>query len=64
MNSKTFTGMYLALYSIILFLVVGNSKSFIQAAIVMGLVILIAEVDHRYGFYKGNKASKKQTESK
>ncbi|WP_242300257.1 hypothetical protein [Bacillus cereus group sp. BfR-BA-01448] len=58
MNSKRFYGMYGALYLIIMFLVFGNAKSFIQAAIVMILVMFIAEVDHRYGYYKGNKKSK------
>ncbi|PGM07205.1 hypothetical protein CN938_22085 [Bacillus thuringiensis] len=50
--------MYGALYLIIMFLVFENAKSFIQAAIVMILVMFIAEVDHRYGYYKGNKKSK------
>ncbi|EEK91796.1 hypothetical protein bcere0012_53500 [Bacillus cereus BDRD-ST24] len=36
-----------------------NTKSFISAAIVMILVMLIAEVDHRYGFYKGSKKANK-----
>ncbi|WP_267418776.1 hypothetical protein [Bacillus sp. GC_Bacil_1] len=58
MNSKLFYGMYGALYLIIMFLVFENAKSFIQAAIVMILVMFIAEVDHRYGYYKGNKKSK------
>ncbi|MEK4745872.1 hypothetical protein [Bacillus sp. FSL R9-9481] len=58
MNSKMFYGMYGALYLIIMFLVFENAKSFIQAAIVMILVMFIAEVDHRYGYYKGNKKSK------
>lgn len=58
MNSKLFTGMYGALYLIIMFLVFGNAENFIQAAIVMILVIFIAEVDHRYGYYKGTKKSK------
>ncbi|PEV02179.1 hypothetical protein CN417_28615 [Bacillus thuringiensis] len=63
MNSKLFTGMYGALYLVILFLVFENTKSFISAAIVMILVMLIAEVDHRYGFYKGDKAAKKTNKS-
>lgn len=58
MNSKLFTGLYGALYLIIMFLVFGNAESFIQAGIVMILVIFIAEVDHRYGYYKGTKKSK------
>ncbi|PGA79632.1 hypothetical protein COL94_28885 [Bacillus wiedmannii] len=64
MNSKLFTGMYGALYLVILFLVFENSKSFISAAIVMILVMFIAEVDHKYGFYKGDKAAKKQAKAK
>ncbi|MDA2519314.1 hypothetical protein PDN73_26490 [Bacillus cereus] len=59
MNSKIFTGMYGALYLVILFLVFENTKSFISAAIVMILVMFIAEVDHRYGFYKGSKKANK-----
>ncbi|MED1093933.1 hypothetical protein [Bacillus paramycoides] len=55
MNGKQFFGMYSALYLIIMFLTFGNAKTFIQAGIVMVLVIFIAEVDHRYGFYKGSK---------
>ena len=52
MNGKQFFGMYWALYLIIMFVTFSNAKSFIQAGIIMVLVILIAEVDHRYGFYK------------
>ncbi|MGN4613871.1 hypothetical protein ACTFOZ_15675 [Bacillus cereus group sp. MYBK71-2] len=57
MNSKQFFGMYWALYLIIMFVTFSNSKSFIQAGIIMALVIFISEVDHRYGFYKGSKKS-------
>ncbi|EKS7870501.1 TPA: DUF3983 domain-containing protein [Bacillus cereus] len=31
---------------------------FVKAGIIMVLVIMIAEVDHRYGFYKGSKKAK------
>lgn len=58
MNSKHFFGMYLALYLIIMFVTFSNTKSFIQAGIIMALVILISEVDHKYGFYKGSKKAK------
>ncbi|GAB6485845.1 TPA: hypothetical protein QC443_001458 [Bacillus cereus] len=58
MNSKQFFGMYWALYLIIMFVTFSNTKSFIQAGLVMVLVIFISEVDHRYGFYKGSKKAK------
>ncbi|MDX5866182.1 hypothetical protein SIL80_09800 [Bacillus cereus group sp. BfR-BA-01119] len=58
MNSKQFLGMYWALYLIIMFVTFSNTKSFIQAGLVMVLVIFISEVDHRYGFYKGSKKAK------
>ncbi|TXR73459.1 hypothetical protein DN400_17840 [Bacillus sp. AR8-1] len=58
MNSKQFFGMYWALYLIIMFVTFSNTKSFIQAGIIMALVILISEVDHKYGFYKGSKKAK------
>ncbi|OJE29650.1 hypothetical protein A9490_27155 [Bacillus thuringiensis] len=58
MNGKQFFGMYLALYLIIMFVTFSNAKSFIQAGIIMTLVILISEVDHKYGFYKGSKKVK------
>ncbi|MCU4724230.1 MULTISPECIES: hypothetical protein [Bacillus cereus group] len=58
MNSKQFFGIYLALYLIIMFVTFSNAKSFIEAGIIMVLVILIAEVNHRYGFYKGSKKAK------
>ncbi|UYW68504.1 hypothetical protein [Bacillus cereus] len=58
MNSKQFFGMYWALYLIIMFVTFSNSKSFMQAGIIMALVIFISEVDHRYGFYKGSKKAK------
>ncbi|AXY07429.1 hypothetical protein CUC43_11425 [Bacillus thuringiensis LM1212] len=58
MNSKQFFGMYWALYLIIMFVTFSNTKSFIQAGLVMILVIFISEVDHRYGFYKGSKKAK------
>ncbi|MEB9454421.1 hypothetical protein [Bacillus anthracis] len=57
MNGKKFFGMYLALYLIIMFVTFSNAKSFVQAGIIMALVILISEVDHKYGFYKGSKKS-------
>ncbi|RAS98862.1 hypothetical protein A6E22_25485 [Bacillus cereus] len=50
--------MYWALYLIIMFVTFSNTKSFIQAGLVMVLVIFISEVDHRYGFYKGSKKAK------
>ncbi|AXY05509.1 hypothetical protein CUC43_29480 [Bacillus thuringiensis LM1212] len=58
MNGKQFFGMYLALYLIIMFVAFSNAKSFVQAGIIMVLVILISEVDHKYGFYKGSKKAK------
>ncbi|AXY08522.1 hypothetical protein CUC43_17675 [Bacillus thuringiensis LM1212] len=58
MNSKQFFGMYWALYLIIMFVTFSHTKSFIQAGLVMVLVIFISEVDHRYGFYKGSKKAK------
>ncbi len=58
MNSKQFFGMYWALYLIIMFVTFSNTKSFIQAGIIMALIILISEVDHKYGFYKGSKKAK------
>ncbi|HDR7791270.1 hypothetical protein COJ60_29615 [Bacillus cereus] len=58
MNGKQFFGMYLALYLIIMFVTFSNAKSFVQAGIIMALVILISEVDHKYGFYKGSKKVK------
>lgn len=58
MNGKQFFGMYLALYLIIMFVTFSNEKSFVQAGIIMALVILISEVDHKYGFYKGSKKAK------
>ena len=58
MNSKQFFGMYWALYLIIMFVTFSNTKSFIQAGLVMVLVIFISEVDHQYGFYKGSKKAK------
>ncbi|MBG9841794.1 MULTISPECIES: hypothetical protein [Bacillus cereus group] len=58
MNGKQFFGMYLALYLIIMFVTFSNAKSFVQAGIIMALVILISEVDHKYGFYKGSKKAK------
>ncbi|HDR4462022.1 MULTISPECIES: hypothetical protein [Bacillus] len=58
MNGKQFFGMYLALYLIIMFVTFSNVKSFLQAGIIMALVILISEVDHKYGFYKGSKKAK------
>lgn len=58
MNGKQFFGMYLALYLIIMFVTFSNAKSFVQAVIIMALVILISEVDHKYGFYKGSKKPK------
>ncbi|MFE7375462.1 DUF3983 domain-containing protein [Bacillus cereus] len=33
---------------------------FVKAGIIMVLVILITEVDHRYGFYKGSKKAKRR----
>ncbi|MBG9876210.1 MULTISPECIES: hypothetical protein [Bacillus cereus group] len=58
MNGKQFFGMYLALYLIIMFVTFSNAKSFVQAGIILALVILISEVDHKYGFYKGSKKAK------
>ncbi|PFD94631.1 hypothetical protein CN275_00110 [Bacillus anthracis] len=59
MNGKQFFGTYWALYLIIMFITFSNAKSFIQATIVLILVIFISEADHRYGFYKGiQKANK------
>lgn len=58
MNGKQFFGMYLALYLVIMFVTFSNAKSFIKAGIIMALVILISEVDHKYGFYKGSKKAK------
>lgn len=58
MNGKQFFGMYLALYLIIMFVTFSNAKSFVQAGIILVLVILISEVDHKYGFYKGSKKAK------
>ncbi|EJQ93154.1 hypothetical protein IGW_02755 [Bacillus cereus ISP3191] len=58
MNGKKFFWIYLALYLIIMFVTFSNAKSFVQAGIIMALVILISEVDHKYGFYKGSKKSK------
>ncbi|ASZ66151.1 MULTISPECIES: hypothetical protein [Bacillus cereus group] len=58
MNGKQFFGMYLALYLIIMFVTFSNVKSFLQAGIIMALVILISEVDHKYGFYKESKKAK------
>ena len=58
MNGKQFFGMYWALYLIIMFVTFSNAKSFIQAGIILVLVILISEVDHKYGFYQGSKKAK------
>lgn len=55
MNGKQFFGTYWALYLIIMFITFSNAKSFIQATIILILVIFISEADHRYGFYKGSK---------
>ncbi|WP_255302122.1 hypothetical protein [Bacillus thuringiensis] len=60
MNDKQYFGMYLGLYLIIMFLVMGNAKSFIQAGIVMVLVIFIAEVDYKHGYYKASKKKKRK----
>jgi hypothetical protein len=62
MKLNKYDGMYWAFYLVIMFIVFGNAKSFISAAAIMVLVVLISEVDHRHGYFKANR--KKVEESK